>query len=322
MTMKLLVPIPNAIRVLPVCWCLLAGAQEEGSADVFLESYSDAFQETFFRALREKGIENYDRAEALLLECKQLDPLTPVLDHELAKVLIRQEQYPAAEQYALTAVRAEPAEYWYLHTLMEALGPQYKQPAELRDFLPMDMPEFRINLARWYLEQQDGEQVLEQLRGLEDTDEVLALRQQARQLEPESAQTPDAATPGADSESETQAADSQPDPPAEEGSVPLYMKQLEALLVSESWGEAEELGSEAIETYPLQPFFYFAKGRGLLGLGRPAEAVSVLESGEEFLLESGELARRIYTALADAHTALGNMEKAGEYRAKSKNGSQ
>lgn len=318
MTMRLLVPIPNAIRVLPVCWCLLAGAQEEGSADVFLESYSDAFQETFFQALREKGIENYDRAEALLLECKELDPSNPVLDHELAKVLIRQGQYPAAEQYALTAVRAEPAEYWYLHTLMEALGQQYKQPGDLGGSLPLEMPEFRVNLARWYLAQQDREKVLEQLRGLEDTDEVLALRQQARQLEPESAEspeeTPPAATPPA-AEAETEA-------PAEEGSVPYYMKQLEALLVSESWGEAGELGSEAIETYPLQPFFYFAKGRGLLGLGRPAEAVAVLESGEEFLLESGELARRIYSALADAHTALGNMEKAAEYRAKSKNGPQ
>ena len=314
MTMKLLVPIPKAIRALPVCWCLLAGAQEEGSADVFLDSYSDAFQETFFQALREKGIENYDRAEALLLECKQLDRGNPVLDHELAKVLIRQGQYPAAEPYALTAVRAEPAEYWYLHTLMEALGGQYKQPGDLGDALPLEMPIFRINLARWYLQKQDREKVLEQLRGLEDTDEVLALRQQARQLAPETAQAQEEADPAAVEESDT--------PVAEEGSVPHYMKQLEALLVSASWGEAEELGSEAIETYPLQPFFYFARGRGLLGLGRPAEAVTVLESGEEFLLESGELARRIYSALADAHTALGNMEKAAEYRAKSKNGSQ
>ncbi|MBC2838270.1 hypothetical protein [Robiginitalea sp. SC105] len=303
---------------LPVFWCLLAGAQEEDSAEFFLESYSDAFQQTFFEALKEKGIENYDRAEALLLECKQMDPLDPVLDHELAKVLIRQKQYPAAEQYAVAAVRAEPGEYWYLHTLMQALEPQYRQPENLADFLPLKMPEFRINLATWYLEQGKGDKVRAQLEGLPATNQVVALRQQASQLEAEAG--PEARQ--AEGAPDVNPGEGTGDTAPKEGSAADFEKQLEGLLVSKGWDAALELGSEAIETYPLQPFFYLAKGRALLGLGRAGEAVGVLEAGEEFLLETGELAIRIYTALAEGYTALGKMEKAAEYKAKIKNGSQ
>ena len=64
----------------PVVW-----AQEEESAEISLEAYTDTFQEKFFEALKEKGIENFDRASALLQECKQMQPDNPVVDHELAK---------------------------------------------------------------------------------------------------------------------------------------------------------------------------------------------------------------------------------------------
>ena len=59
----------------------MASGQEEGSAELFTESYTDRFQEVFFEALKQKGIENYDRAKEQLLEAKKLDPLHPVIDY-------------------------------------------------------------------------------------------------------------------------------------------------------------------------------------------------------------------------------------------------
>ena len=43
---------------IPLC----ATAQEEESAEFFLEEYTDEFQNLFFEALKHKGIQNYDRA--------------------------------------------------------------------------------------------------------------------------------------------------------------------------------------------------------------------------------------------------------------------
>jgi hypothetical protein len=50
----------------------LFAQDEEESAAVSLEAYTDEFQEHFFEALKQKGIENYDKAINELLVCRQL----------------------------------------------------------------------------------------------------------------------------------------------------------------------------------------------------------------------------------------------------------
>ncbi|NNL03175.1 MAG: hypothetical protein HKP39_12950, partial [Eudoraea sp.] len=67
-------------------------AQEEESAEVYLEDYTDEFQEAFFEALKQKGIENYDKAINLFLECKRLDITSNVVDFELANSYLANKQ--------------------------------------------------------------------------------------------------------------------------------------------------------------------------------------------------------------------------------------
>lgn len=285
-----------------------AGGQEPASAELFLDAYSDTFQEKFFEALKEKGIENYDRAAALLQECKQMQPDNPVLDHELAKTLAASGDYPAAESYALKAVQAEPTEYWYLNTLMNILKAGFRSLDNVATGLPVTMPAFRTNLAKWHLEQAEFERALGQIEGLPETPEVAQLRSRAEHL--------------ADSTRHSARAAQNVQQPAgpEEGSTAYYMQLLEGHLSAGRWEEANTTGSEAIEMYPVQPFFYFARGQALLALGKAAEALGVLEMGEELLLEEGPLAQRLYKALEETHTALGNEEKARTYKNRLKTG--
>ena len=288
-------------------------AQEEKSAEVFLEAYSDKFQDLFFEALRQKGIENYDRAEALLLECKQIEPLKPVLDHELAKVLMQRKQFASAEAYAIAAVRATPAEYWYMPTLMDILSAQYKDEASLSGILPLDMPEIRRNLAKWYLGKGSGDKALEYLKGSGEDMEARALREKARNL-----------VGGGEKPSET-VIDSSPAEEVEEdtpGELTSYRNELERLLESQSWEEARTLGREAVESYPLQPEFYLGIGKALIGLGEYQQALETLEEAEFLILEPGPVALRLFEAIAEAYTALGNPEKAQEYLNKAKAVSQ
>ena len=288
----------------PVVW-----GQEEESAEISLEAYTDTFQEKFFEALKEKGIENFDRASALLQECKQMQPDNPVVDHELAKTLAASGDLEAAETYARAAVEAEPTEYWYLNTLMNILKAQYRDVAQAAPNLPFQMPRFRINLARWYLDQSEAGKALAQLENLTSSPEVERLRNHAERLE-DSARGP----------SESVKLPPVADQP-EEGSAPYYMQMLETHLTGKRWEEAREMASEAIETYPLQPFFYFAKGQALLASDNASEAALTLEMGEALLLEEDALAQRFYRALAEAHSALGNEEKAQSYRNRLKTGS-
>jgi predicted Zn-dependent protease len=192
---------------------------------------------------------------------------------------------------------------------MNILKAQYRDVAQAAPNLPFQMPRFRINLARWYLDQSEAAKALAQLESLSASPEVEQLRNRAERLA-DSARGP----------SESMKLPLVADQP-EEGSAPYYMQMLETHLSGKRWEEAREMASEAIETYPLQPFFYFAKGQALLASGKPSEAVLTLEMGEALLLEEDGLAQRFYRALADAHGALGNEEKAQSYRNRLKTGS-
>lgn len=77
----------------------------------------DAFQEFFFEALKQKGIENYDRSVTALLKCIELDGSQAVLYYELGKDYIQLKNFGAAEDALKTAVKKEPDNEWYMNAL-------------------------------------------------------------------------------------------------------------------------------------------------------------------------------------------------------------
>ena len=293
-------------------WILLLslgsiGAQQEGSAELFTEEYTDKFQDVFFEAIKQKGIENYDRAEALFLEAKKLDPLSPVIDHELAKVLLLQKEYARAERYALDAVRARPGEYWFVHTLMEIFDRQTKLPEAYAAELPLELPEFRINLATWYLQQGAWDKAEAQLAPVPVSKRVRLLKAQITRSR-------------LNEESREAVAEEKGTPVAEEGSVAGYEQELRGFLEEENWKSAEETSREALERYPLQPYFYYANGISQLRQGQVPDAIRTLEEGEGVLLGDSEIVQMLYKALVEAHTRAGNTEKAKKYQNKLKDG--
>ena len=295
-------------------WILLLGCvpvfgQEEGSAELFTESYTDRFQEVYFEALKQKGIENYDRARQHLLEAKEMDPLDSSIDHELARVLYLDKQYAEAEQHALTALRARPQQYWFLETFMEILETQGKDLEPYDSMLPRGMPEFRMNLARWYVEAGNWEQARQELSNLPESRQVRHLKAVMDSRE-------------AVAKKKAVAKDGEATPKApEEGTVAYYEEEIERILEAENWMELEEVSGEALEMYPLQPYFYYANGISFLKQGQADRAVKIMEEGEGMLLGDSEVSQQLYRALAEAHTALGNSGQATKYLNKLKSGS-
>jgi len=138
----------------------------EPSAEVFLEDYSDEFQEKFFEALKQKGIENHDKAINLLLECKQLDDENSVVDHELAKAYFGDNQFISAQGYAVEAVRSEPANLWYLNTLVNILQNQGSSMDDVKPKIPMENIKLQENLALIYFRKGNYEKALTVLKGI------------------------------------------------------------------------------------------------------------------------------------------------------------
>jgi predicted Zn-dependent protease len=282
--------------------------EEEQSAEVFLEEYTDEFQESFFEALKQKGIQNYDRAIDLFLECKQLDSSNSVIDYELAKAYFLDKQYIQAQEFAVDALKAKPMDFWYLETLLRILEKQGNSVYTIQERIPFTNNKLQENLAVFYFKKRKYNDALKVLEGLGNTkftaeltlkinDSIQRINQKlTTKVEPEKTVE------------------------KENNPIAQYQTRIEGLLEKGDFENMEMVSKEALDSYPLQPYFHFAYGTALNRTSKSAKAVEVLESALDYLLDDVSLANKIYTELSKAYTAIGNTSKANEYLNKIKTG--
>ena len=282
--------------------------EEEESAEVFLDEYTDEFQESFFEALKQKGIQNYDRAISLFLECKQLDPSNSVIDYELAKSYFLDKQYIQAQQYAVDAINAKPTDFWYLETLLNITEKQGTPIEVLQERLPFSNNKFQENLAVFFFKKEKYSEALAVLEGLQDSKFAKEL---TLKIQDSIQQTNKPKTVIAQEEKQQQ-----------EDSDPLivYKSEIEELFRKGNFKKMETVSKEALDSYPLQPYFHFAYGTALNRISKSTKAVEVLESSLDYLFDDSDLMNKIYSELSKAYSAIGNTSKANEYLNKIKTG--
>ncbi|WP_420603446.1 tetratricopeptide repeat protein [Flagellimonas sp.] len=284
----------------------ITAQEEEQSAEVFLEEYTDEFQESFFEALKQKGIQNYDRAIDLFLDCKNLDPLNSVVDYELGKAYFLDKQYVQAQEYAIKALLTEPTDFWYLESLVNILEKQGSSVNIIQRSIPFEDRKLQENLAVIYFKKKKYQDALKVLNGLGNSKFASDL---SLKINDSLQKRNEKVTPAVVK-----------DLPKEEDPVMQYKNRIEDLLGKSDYGQMEMVSKEALDTYPLQPYFYFAYGTALNRKSKPAKAVEVLESALDYLLDDDVLANKIYKELSKACTAIGNTSKAQEYLNKVKPG--
>lgn len=279
----------------------------EESAAVFLEDYSDDFQENFFEALKQKGIENYDKAINLFLECKQLQPNNKVVDHELAKAYLADEHFISGQEYAITAVNSEPENLWYLNTLVQLVQKQGNNIDGLKSSIPFSNNKLQENLALIYFKQRKYEKALEILEPVDASafSEDLELKiKDSIKKEEVSSQKVQFTDVGSGVTDPSQA----------------YQSRIDGLIRINSVQQLLSISEEALDNYPSQPYFYYAQGYALNKNRKHREAIEILEAGIDYLLNDVSLANKMYTQLADAYSALNNSVKANMYLSKVKPG--
>lgn len=283
-------------------------AQEpEESAEVSLEAVSDEFQEKFFEALKQKGIENYDRAINLFLESKAIDEANPVIDHELAKCYVLNRDYINAQTYVLDAINKAPENFWYLHTLVDLIEKQGNSLDSVRALIPYSNEVLRAHLAQIYYDRQNYDNALFVLEGLKKTAAINKLRIIVADAKGESKSNVEEGT--------------EPTIEVKANPLELYVQSITQLIETKDFKQLDNLSNEALESFPLQPYFYYSRGLAMNKLSRFKEAVSILEEGLDYLLDDQELANKFHKELANAYKALGNSSKANMYLSKIKTGS-
>jgi len=280
--------------------------EEEQSAEVFLEEYTDEFQENFFEALKQKAIQNYDRAIILFLECKNLNPLNSVIDYELAKACFLDKQYVQAQEYAVEALNAQPTDFWYLENLINILEKQGSPMESIKEHIPYKENKLQENLAVIYFKKKNYKQALKVLADLGNSKFALEL---ARKINDSLQRKNEKPTTVVGRKTANK-----------ENPIARYKEKIEDLLSKEDYTQMEVIAAGAIDLYPLQPYFYFAYGTALNRTSRSAKAVEVLKSALDYLINDDAMANKIYKELYKAYTTIGNTSKAQEYLNKVKPG--
>ncbi len=273
--------------------------EEQEGADVYLEEYTDEFQENFFEALKQKGIQNYDRAVDLFLKCKQLEPNNSVVDYELAKAYMLDKKYIQAQDYAIEALLSEPTDYWYLDNLLTILDKQGSPIETIKQRIPYDNKKLQQNMAVSLFKMKKYREASQVLDDLENSTLKSDLNRKIKDSLQKDLQPIE--TPIVQQETDLD------DPLA-----PLKA-QMEQLIADADFKKLLSDAQEALGSYPLQPYFYYAYGTALNNTGNPNKGIEVLESGLDYLLDDEGLRNKIYKQLSEGYSKMGNTQKANEY---------
>lgn len=277
------------------------GQEEQESADVYLEEYTDEFQKNFFEALKQKGIQNYDRAVDLFLKCKQLEPNNSVVDYELAKAYMLDKRYVQAQDFAIEALLSEPEDYWYLDNVLTILDKQGNPLETIKERIPYSNTKLRKNMALFYFKMKQYKEATRVLEGLPSS----SLKSELSEKIKDSLQKRESieeVTPIVQNVDETKS-----DP------ISQLRKTMEEYIAASNYTALLTESKEALDTYPLQPYFYYAYGTALNNTGNASKGVEVLESGLDYILDDSTLQNMIYRQLSDGYSKIGNTQKANDY---------
>ncbi|EWH10792.1 hypothetical protein KLA_16247 [Cellulophaga geojensis KL-A] len=296
-------------------------AQEiENSADVFLEEYSDDFQEAFFEGLKQKGIENYDRAVNSFLVCQKIEPKNAAVANELAKAYLKSKQYSLAQEQAEIALNEDPNNMWYLESLYISLKKQYKNVSNLKEIVPYSNYQLKENLAHLlYLKQNynEAKNVLVELNDGAFKEDFSAKLQAA--IDHRKANTNSFTfTSTTVTNTPTKKTTARQTTSNSSNSAFNYKSRLKFTLKQKNYVFLETTAKEALEAYPSQPYFYYALGTAYNGRKKHRAAIETLKMGLDYVLDDIRLADNFYREIAAAYTAMGNPAKANMYLAKVK----
>ncbi len=282
----------------------------EQGADVFLEDYSDAFQENFFEGLKQKGIQNYDRAITYFMECKRLEPQNMVVSFELAKAHLQEKELLSAEEFALEALNGNPENYWYAETLTDIVAAKKSNLDQVTSQMPWNNAVLQQNMAKIYFNKGDYELAKTIISEVKGPKKYANLEKRILDSIAKNNLKRESVSFSVSVEIN-----------GEINTMEQYKTRIKGLMGNEVFSNSIiQLAEEAMETFPAQPYFYYANGYALNRANKHREAIELLETGLDYLINDIPLENLIYKELAEAYTALNNPVKADSYKRKIKPG--
>lgn len=131
---------------------------------------SDDFQEAFYEALKQKGIENYDKAVTSLEKCLKMEPNNAAVFSELGKNYLAQKDYKKAYDSFERASQLDPKNMWFLVGMYDVCYEtrDYDQAINIVKKLIPFKKEYKEDLASLYMNTQQFDKALTLINELND----------------------------------------------------------------------------------------------------------------------------------------------------------
>lgn len=288
-------------------------SQEEESAEISMEEVEDEFQQNFYEALKHKAIENYDKAIDFLLECKRINPANAAVDFELGKNYLLLKDYMNAETYLLSAVSKDTDNIWLQDVVFSLyLGQKnYMEALKAAQKLADRDSKYKMYLVTVYVETSEYKKAMSVLEEMNKEFGRSVLRDSLVGRISEVIE---------DTNKNKEGYESGNDPVTKTNPIEIINDEIESLISKSDFNTLLSIVDEALENYPAQARFYYAKGLALNKLGKHEEAIEILLMSIDYLIDDRELENNIYKELVLAYQATGNNEKTREYQKMIKNG--
>ena len=145
--------------ILNLVCCSFIFAQTEPENSV---SKTDEFESSFFESLKQKGIENYDKAIESLEKCADLEPKNEVVYYELGKNYLFQKNYKKAYDNFEKAVKINPSNRWFWVGMYDVCydTKDYNKALPIVQKLVEFKEEYKNDLASLYMNTQQYDKAL------------------------------------------------------------------------------------------------------------------------------------------------------------------
>jgi len=163
MKKKILLAVLIGMLCVPVSLC----AQKEPD-DIALNN--DAFQDAFYESLKQKGIENYDKAITALEKCQKLEPNNATVFFELGKNYLAQRDYKRAYDSFEQATKIDPKNKWFWVGMYDVCYEtrDWAQAIVIVNKLVEFKKEYEEDLVSLYMNTQQFDKALELINKLND----------------------------------------------------------------------------------------------------------------------------------------------------------
>jgi tetratricopeptide (TPR) repeat protein len=159
-----------------IYWLLLLGtigvpnlllAQTEPNEVVVLDH---GFEDNFYEALKQKGIENYDKAIEALRKCEEANPEDPIVYFELGKNYLAQKHYKEAYDNFEKVTKMDPKNRWAWVGMYDVCydTKDYNRAIPIVEKLVEFKEDYKEDLTSLYMNTQQFDKALELINELND----------------------------------------------------------------------------------------------------------------------------------------------------------